>query len=144
MNYFILVSIRDEEAKKYYEDSSLKQIPILPHYREGYLCFSAAIDYSFHELISFFSLGNDSERIGSISIIAENFPDELYKFICCEKEHISDKLLKFLLYSVIPDYLPFILPKDRMLDYEFSDNLSNDIWVKILGITRSILKNQIQ
>lgn len=144
MKQFVLVSIRDKKIKSYYEESSLKQIPILPLYREGYVCFSSGIDYSFHELINFFMLGNDSERIGSISIIAENFPDELYEFICCEKEHISDKLLKFLLNSVIPGYLPFILPKDRVLDYEFSDNLSNDIWVKILGITRSILNNQIQ
>lgn len=140
MKNFVLVNIRDEkELKKYQKDRSFKESVILPYYGEGYICFSSRNNYSFEELTKMFLQGNEDEQIGAISIIAERHPCELYRFICNQSSCFSPKKLRFIFDFVVPSYLPLILPKERLIDYEFAQEFSNDIWVNILVEIRSLL-----
>lgn len=112
MNNFKLISISNSrELNKYINDSCWNCSVLLPYYQERYACFSYNKDYSFEVLIDLFLYGNDSDQIGAISLIAEKFPYELYKFISDDKKYIPLNKLKFLLNIVIPSYLPLILPK---------------------------------
>lgn len=141
MRCFKLVNIRDEKKiKKYQKNHSFKQSDILPYYGEGYICFSSCENYSFEALIKMFLQGNEDEQIGAISIIAESYPCELYKSICNYSDYYTHKKLKFIFDFVVPSYLPLILPKERLMNYEFDDEFSNDIWVNILVAIRSRLK----
>ncbi len=140
MRSFVLVNIRDEKKiKKYQKDCFFKQSVILPYYREGYICFSSCKKYSFEELVKMFLQGNESEQIGAISIIAESYPCELYRLICSRRDSFSLEKLRFIYDFVVPSYLPLILPKERLFDYEFDKNFSNDIWVNILIEIRSLM-----
>ena len=140
MKNFVLVNIRDEKnIKKYEKDCYFKQSVILPYYADGYLCFSSCNNYSFEELLKMFLKGDEDERIGAISIIAESYSCELYQLICNEKACLSLENLRFIFDFVIPSYLPLVLPKERLIDYEFDDEFSNNLWVKILLEIRALL-----
>lgn len=133
MKNFVLVNIRDErQLTKYIKNRFLKQSVILPYYSDAYMCFSSGENYSFKELMKMFLQGDEDEQIGAFSIIAEKYPCELYKLICNQIDFFSPQKLRFILNIVIPSYLPLILPKERLMDYEFAQEFSNDIWVKIL------------
>lgn len=135
---FKMISIRDfKKESKYIHDSSWKRSVLLPCFREDYTCFCRNKDYSFDELNWLFFHGNDSDQIGAISVIAEQFPYELYEFIKDSNHYIPSKHSKFLLQFVIPDYLPLILPKDKLTIYVFSETYSDDIWVNILAAMRT-------
>lgn len=140
MGNFILVNIRDDKAvRKRQKDYSLIQSVILPYYCEGYVCFSLNKNYSWEELIYLFLNGDEDEEIGSISIIAEKFPCELYKFICNHADCFTNKKLKFVLDYVVPSYLPIILSKEQLLDYKFKNEHLSNIWVKILTVIKNHL-----
>ena len=140
MKNFVLVNIRDEKnLNKYKKSLAYKQSVILPYYSEGYTCFSLHKNYSFEQLIKIFLQGTEEEQIGAISIIAERYPYELYQLIYCRKDCFSQKKLKFILDFVIPSYLPLVLPKERLINYEFDKEFSNDVWVNILVKIRSLL-----
>ena len=66
---------------------------------------------------------------------------ELYKFLGDRNHQMPSKKLKFLLDYVIPSYLPLILPNEKLENYNFNKNFSNDIWVNILTVIRSRLNN---
>ena len=117
----------------------METMVLLPCYRERCVCFCNNEDLSFEELTKTFIQGNDDEQIGAISIIAEDYPFELYRFICNQKDNFSPEKLRFILDFVIPSYLPLILPKEQLINYEFDKEFSNDIWVNILMEIRSIL-----
>lgn len=134
MGCFRLISIRHtKEIKKYNNDFNWKRSTLLPYYREGYVCFSRNKDYSYEELKKLFIYGNDDEQIGAISVIAECFPNELYQSMCDDSCYIPVKRINYLLDYVIPNYLPLILPKEQLVDYNFSDAFFDDIWVRILA-----------
>ena len=140
MKHFVLVNIRDEKKiKKYQKNRSFKQSVILPYYGEGYSCFSSCKNYSFEELIKIFLEGDEDEQIGAVSIIAESHPCELYRLICNQRDGIPLEKLRFIFDFVIPSYLPLILPKERLIDYKFENEYSNDVWVNILLEIRSLL-----
>ena len=140
MKNFVLVNICDEKKlRKHQKDRSLKQSVILPYYGEKYVCFSSCKDYFFEELIKMFLQGNDDEQIGAISIIAEKYPRDLYWLIRNQRNYFSPKKLKFIFDFVLPDYLPLVLPKEQLIDYEFNKEYSNDIWVNILMEIRCLL-----
>jgi len=82
---------------------------------------------------------NDNEQIGAISIIAERYPYELYRFIRDNRDCFPLQKLRFILDFVVPSYLPLIIPKEQLLCYEFSKEYSNDIWVNILSEIRTLL-----
>ena len=133
MKNFIVINLHDErKINKYLIDNSFKQIDILPYFCEGYVCFSLNKEFSFDELIILFLKGTDDEQIGSISVIAEKHPYELYDYICKYSDTIPLNKIKYIYEYVIPDYLPLYLPKDRLKNYEFGEDCSDDIWVKIL------------
>ena len=137
---FVLVNIRDEkEIKKYQKDQSFEQSVILPYYSEGYICFSSRQNYSFEELTEMFFQGDEDEQIGAISIISERYSCELYRLICNQSDCFSPKKLRFIFDFVVPSYLPLILPKERLMDYEFAQEFLSDIWVNILVKIRSLL-----
>ncbi len=145
MEKFKLVNICDEKAfGKYNSNCYWKKSVLLPCYREGYICFSCNENYSFEELIKIFLHGNDDDQIGAISIISEKYPCELYKFICNQRDYFPPKKLKFLFELVVPSYLPLVLPQERLMNYEFNQELLNDIWVNILVEIRALLQKQIQ
>lgn len=140
MSKFKLVNICDKKKiGKYSSNGFWKQSVLLPCYREKYICFSCNEDLSFEELIQTFIHGNDEEQIGAMSIIAERYPCELYRLICSQRNYLSQQKLRFIFDVVVPSYLPLILPKERLIDYEFDKELSNDIWVNILVEIRSLL-----
>ena len=140
MKNFVLVNIRDEKKlKKYKRNRSFEQSVILPYYSEGYICFSSRKNYTFEELTKMFLQGDDDEQIGAISIIAESHPCELHQLICNQKDNFSPEKLRFIFDFVVPSYLPLILPKERLIDYEFNKEFSSDIWVGILVEIRSLL-----
>lgn len=140
MKNFVLINIRDEkQLRKYQKDRYLRQSVLLPYYEEGYICFSSRENYSFEELTEMFLVGDEAEQIGSVSIIAEYYPDELYRFICDQRQNLPSKKVKFILDFVIPSYLPIALPKERLMDYELHQDMSDDIWVKILLVIRTLL-----
>ena len=133
MKNFKLISIYDEKSlNKYNSDSRWKESDLLPRFSERTVCFSCNREFSFEELIELFLHGNGAEEIGSISIIAEHFPQELYHLICDRKNMFHSKKLRFLLEEVAPSYLPLVLPAERLMDYEFKEEFLNDIWVDIL------------
>lgn len=134
------MNIYDEKKiKRYICNNSWKQCELLPYYRERYVCFCQVGDLSFEELIKIFFRGNANDQIGAMSIIAEKYPDKLYQLICKGHDTFSHKALRFILDFVLPDYLPLFLPKDRLMNYEFGREFSNDIWVRILMEVRSLL-----
>lgn len=140
MGSFKLVRICDEKGMDQYTgNGSWKPCVLLPCYRERYACFCQSGDLSFEELIKMFFHGNDDDQIGAMSLIAENYPDELYQMICIEQSAFSHKSLKFIFEFVLPDYLPLFLPKEQLTDFEFDKEFSNDIWVRILKKIRSLL-----
>ena len=140
MKNFVLVNIRDEKkVKKYQKNCSFKQSIILPYYGEGYTCFSSRKNFSFEELAKMFLQGDEDEQIGAISIIAERHPCELHRIICNQRYNFPLEKLSFIFDFVVPSYLPLILPKERLIDYEFDKEFSNDIWVNILEVIRSLL-----
>ena len=143
MGNFVVINIRDEkEIKKCRENPFFKQSVILPHYVEGYVCYSSSCkNYSFEELIKMFFQGNEDEQIGAVSIVAENYPCELYQFICHQKNKIPYEKLRFIFDCVIPGYLPLVLPKEGLMDYKFNSEFSNNTWVKMLEEIRVLLKN---
>lgn len=140
MAKFKLVNIFDEKKiDKYNSNCFWKQCVLLPYYRERYICFSHNEDFSFEELTKTFLQGNDDEQIGAISIIAERYPCELYRWIYNQRDYFPPKKLRFIFDFVVPSYLPLILPKEQLIDYEFNKEFSNDIWVNILVEIRSLL-----
>ena len=141
MKDFVLVDIHDKnKLKKCQRDISLKQIVILPYFREEYICFSCNRDYSFEELINLFLQDNDAEEIGAISVIAESYPYDLYKFIS-NNNYLNYRKLKFIFDYVVPGYLPLVLPKEQLMDYEFNEEFFDNTWVKILLEIRFYLRN---
>jgi len=143
MTKFKLVSFFDEKKiRKYSSSNSWKQCPLLPWYGERYVCFSRNEENSFEELVKTFLKGNSDERIGAISMIAERYPGELYQLICNQRDFFSLSKLRYIFYDVIPSYLPLYLPKERLMDYEFVGEFSNDIWVKILVELRTRMKTK--
>lgn len=140
MKSFALVNVRDEKKVKEYKKSpSFKQSEILPCYSEGYICFSSRKDYSFEELMKMFLQGDEDERIGAISIIAERFPHDLYDFIRDNNHYIPSQQVKFLVESVASSYLPLVLSANELTTYIFDEDYSDDIWVKILTALQSRL-----
>lgn len=127
------------KLKKCQKDISLKQIVILPYFREEYICFSCNRDYSFEELINLFLQDDDAEEIGAISVIAESYPYDLYKFIS-NNNYLNYRKLKFIFDYVVPGYLPLVLPRERLMDYEFNEEFLDNTWVKILLVIRSYLR----
>lgn len=139
MKHFRLVSVYDEKKQHQYEsDPCLKRSDLLPSF-ERTVCFSDNRDFSFEELMTLFLRNKKEDSIGAISVIAEHFPAELYRFICDNAENISPKTWRFLCEEVIPCYLPLVLPKERLMDYAFSEEYASDIWVAILTEVRSHL-----
>lgn len=140
MAKFKLVNICDEKKiRKYSSNGFWKQCVLLPCYQERYICFSSNEDLSFEELTLTFIHGNNDEQIGAMSIIAERYPCELHRLICSQKDCFSPKKLRFIFDFVVPSYLPLILPKERLIDYEFDKDFSDDTWVNILVELRSLL-----
>lgn len=111
----------------------------MPYFREEYICFSCNRDYSFEELINLFLQDNDAEEIGAISVVAESYPYDLYKFIS-NNNYLNYRKLKFIFDYVVPGYLPLVLPKERLMDYEFNEEFLDNTWVKILLVIRSYLR----
>lgn len=92
MKRFILINVRDiKKIIKYNNDCLWKRSNILPYYKDEYMCFSRNENYSFDELINLFLGSTDEEEIGSISVIAENFPYELYMFVYENRNHVPKK-----------------------------------------------------
>lgn len=140
MAKFKLVNICDEKKiDKYSSNCCWNQCVLLPCYQERYICFCNNENFSFEELIKIFIQGNDDEQIGSMSIIAKEYPCELHRLICSQRDYFSPKRLRFIFNFVIPSYLPLVLPKERLIDYEFDNEYSDDIWVNILAEIRTLL-----
>lgn len=139
MGNFVLVNNRDEKKiKKYKKNCYFKQCDILPYYGDAYLCFSSCKEYSFEELIKMFLKGDEDEQIGAISIVAESYSCELYRLICNHRDNFPLEKLRFIFDFVVPSYLPLILPRERLIDYEFDKEFANDTWVNILVEIRSL------
>lgn len=137
MKDFLLVNIRDEkQLKKFQRNSALKQSVLLPCFCEGYVCFSFDKEYSFEELLTLFLHGDMEEAIGAVSIIAESFPQDLYILMRNHADYFTPEKLKFLLDFVVPSYLPLMLPKERIMEYDFQEKFSDDIWVNILQVIK--------
>ena len=140
MAKFKLVNACDEKKIDKYSNSCFwKQCVLLPCYRERYVCFCNNEDLSFEELTKTFIQGNDDEQIGAMSIIAERYSCELHRLICSRRDYFSPQKLRFIFDFVVPSYLPLILPKERLIDYEFDKKFSNDVWVNILAEIRPLL-----
>lgn len=115
----------------------MKNSPIIPCYADRYLCFSVKKTFSFDELIRlFFDSEIEDDQIGAISLIAENYPDELYEFILHNDEIVPLPKKEFLLQKVVYYNLPLLLPKESFLNYNFEKDYSNDVWVKMLKTLR--------
>ena len=141
MPKFKLVDLCDEKKIGKYSSSGVwKSCVLLPYYRERYMCFCNSEDLSFEELTQIFIQGNDDNQIGAMSMIAERYPCELYQLICSRRNDFSPQKLRWIFDCVVPDYLPLVLPKERLMDYMFDKEFSNNIWVNILVEIRSLLK----
>lgn len=133
MKAFKIISNSNEyQIKKYENDSKWIKIDILPHYAERFICFTTLHEHSFNILIKFFLSKDDEQRIGSMSIIAQQYSNELYAFIDNPNNHISSKDLNFIFNNVVVDFLPLLLPKDKVLSCQFNEPHNSDIWVEIL------------
>ena len=131
---FKLVNIRDtKKISEYLQNDLWIQSPLIPYYREAYICFSLDKAYSFEELKFLFQFGRESERIGAISLIAEQFPEHLCEYIHAEKCDFSAQQIQFIIERVVPDYLPLMIPKDKIMEYTFDGIYAEDIWVKMLS-----------
>lgn len=140
MKEFILIHARNEKKLKLYQaDPKWRQSPILPSFSEGYICFSANKDFTFEELLNLFLCGNTDEKIGAISLIAEEFPHHLYERIHNHLDLFSPNKLQFLINDVAPQYLPLILPEEKRSTYEFGKEFSDDVWVKIWNELKTYL-----
>lgn len=139
MKNFLLLDIRDIKKNIQYMDNPLwKLVKLSPYYSEMCTCYSRNCNYTFSELIHFFLEGSESERIGAISIISECYPDELYKFIC--DNVIPKNKMKYLFDVILPYNLPIVVPKDKMMDYNFDKEYLENIWVKIFLAVKSYMK----
>ena len=137
MRKFVLIEIHDiRKFTKYKKNSRWKQIPILSFFSEAYACFARNEILSFNDLIELFLQGDDDHRIGSMSIIAEMYPLELYAFLCNNIDFFSVQNLNFLISFVIPTYLPSTIYSDQIGSYCFEERLVDNVWVKILQIAQ--------
>lgn len=142
---FILLNVHDdfEKTLKKYRFSQVSdniyiknkeiwhEIELIPVYRDLYWCLMRDCNYSFDELSEWFSGKNKDDKIGAISIIAKDYPQKLYELISINGSRIGKKEAKFLLESVVPDFLPIILPREKLIEYDFKGEYKQDIWVKI-------------
>ncbi len=143
MKKFVLINIcENKKIREYTSDSNWKHIKLLPYYNDTYICFSINKDYSFAELMDMFIFGNTSEQIGSISIIAEKYPMDLYGNLLDNIHLFPRKQIEFLFNRVIGSYLPLIVPQNKLLEYDFGDNYSTDIWVNIFLLIKANLKKR--
>ncbi|MGB7594053.1 MAG: hypothetical protein WBL80_00630, partial [Erysipelotrichaceae bacterium] len=76
--------------------------------------------------------------IGSMSIIAKVFPIELYNRIIQDHKNLVKKHRSFLVKNVVPDFLPLLIDRDKVKDFNFPSNYNEDIWVMIL---KTLLEN---
>lgn len=132
MKQFEMVNICNTyKVYKYERSNEWIKSEIIPYYRERYACYALRKEYDFNELITLYLERNGAVQVGAISVIAEKFALELYGFICKKGKDIPRRKIKFLYEYVVPDYLPIILPRCILLQYDFTQTYPNDIWVKI-------------
>lgn len=114
------------------------EFEMLPYYSEIYWGVSDMSASTFEELWFDFLEGNDNARIGSISIIAKVFPIELYTKLILDHKNLDKNHRSFLIKNVVPDYLPLLIDRNKVRDFNFPSKYNDDIWIRIL---KTLLEN---
>lgn len=137
MSEFVLINITNcKKIDRYQNDMGWNKVFILPYYADVYVCFSRLEMYGFEQLMQIFMGGNDDEQIGSISLIAEYYPSELYQYLTVHGDTVSKRKKYFLMEKVIPDYLPIYLPSNKLHSFNFNPEEMKNIWVRILQVLK--------
>lgn len=133
MNNFVILNIHNDKLiNKYTNNPTWKRIYIIPFYSDAYCCFARDREFYFDELVDLFLYGNESDQIGSISLISKYFSKEFREFVCDSNNFIPMNKVKYIINNVVPSFLPLVLPKDKIVEYVFDKKYSSDDWVQIL------------
>lgn len=104
-----------------------------PSFGSMYWGLTSASSLDFDQLWDVLLTGEEDEKIGSISIIAVKYPELLLNKIRHSKKELDKKIISLLQGYVIPDHLPLLIDRKKIMDFTFSEEYQNDIWVQILN-----------
>ena len=155
-NTFILFNLHGEVEKQLKNNGFTKtedqimrngeewnQIEIIPYYYNGYWCLTTQNKANFNQLWSFFLNGNDDELIGSISLIVDKYPKQLLSQVTQDINLLKKKIVKFLLNDVIPDYLPIVVDRKKIMTQIIPEEYEKNIWVKLLNELKTVSNEKL-